>query len=261
MIVRLNGQIIADEWAWVYEFFQIPYACPKQLRDALDELSDGEGLIVEINSPGGSVWAGFEMYGILRGCRRETEAHIVALAASAATTVMIACDRVLASPVAQIMIHQPSADPGGAVNNEGARELMQFLDSIKASILNGYELKCGGKTSRRKLEQLVDASTWMPAQDAIVLGLVDGLLDAEQDAEESLAVSAGKVTGVQNAAAGVADEDLVARYEEAVRNGAKPVDGHPVTRLPEETPGEEPAAPMDWRAGARIQLERERCFG
>lgn len=295
MILQMKGDIVGDDWAWLYEYFQEPYCCPKMIRDALKVLPEGESLILEINSPGGFVSAGFEMYGILRGCKRPTEAHIIALAASAATTLMIGCDRVLASPVAQIMIHQPSTY-ADVVNNREAKALLQFLDSIKASILDGYQIKCRDKASRQKLEQLVDASTWMPAKDAIALGLVDELLDVSEEESEVLKVSAGKLIGVVNAVGGSGPYSLLARYEEAVRNGAEPAPGHPVaapvTSVNDTRPaggfmltptglilcenGEqvlfasapaaadaeadsvEASAPA-WQQQARIDLERERC--
>lgn len=262
MILQMNGEIIGDEWAWLYDFFQEPYSCPKMIRDALKDLPDGESLVLEINSPGGSAFAGFEMYGILRGCKRPTEAHVTALAASAATMPMVGCDLALASPMAQIMIHQPSTY-AGSVNNRDAEEVLQFLDSIKASILNGYQIKCGDKASRRKLEQLVDSSAWMPAQDAIALGLIDGLLDVTEEEAAALNETAGKVIGVQNAAGGIGPEQLLARYEEAVRNGAAPAEGHPVAGCaPTADPA--PEAPADddsWQLQARIDLERARCVG
>ena len=151
MKVELFGEIVSDDWVWLYELFGIPCCCPKQVRDAIRKLPEGEELILEINSPGGDVWAGFEIYGLLQACRSDTEAHIISLAASAATTVMCGCDIVLASPVAQIMIHQPAAYVDEYVNNEGARHLKNYLDSIKASILNGYVLRAperrAGKSS------------------------------------------------------------------------------------------------------------------
>ena len=266
MILQMNGPIVADEWAWVYEYFQLPFACPKMLRDALAQLPADDKLVLEINSPGGAVWAGFEMYGVLRGCNKPTEAHVIALAASAATTLMIGCDTVLASPVAQIMAHQPAADPGGAINNTETREFLQFLDSVKASILNGYQIKCGDKVSRKKLEQLMDATTWMPVQDAIAIGLVDGLLDSSAEDEAMLQMTAGRMVGVQNAAGGESPLTLLARYEQAVRNGAKPVDGHPVAGAAAETPGDAAGEPEDqpgdadkWQLQARIDLERARA--
>jgi len=238
MKIKLYGQVVSDEWAWVYELFGVPCCYPKIVRDAIAQLPADEDLIIEVNSPGGSAWAGFEIFGLLQSLGERTEAHIVALAASAATTITSACSRVLASPVAQIMIHQPMID-GGVVNNNGARELQNFLDSVKASIINSYVVKCGGKTSRKKLEQLVDRSTWMPAQDAIELGLVDGLLDTTEETEEL--ITAGGGIGVTNSAGGPSPESLLERYEAAVKAGTMDeVPGHPVHR--ENAQGAEAAA-------------------
>ena len=238
MKIKLYGDVISDEWAWVYELFGVPCCYPKLVRDAIEQLPAGEDLIIEVNSPGGSAWAGFEIFGLLQSLGERTEAHIVALAASAATTITSGCSRVLASPVAQIMIHQPVID-GGVVNNNGARELLNFLDSVKASIINSYVVKCGGKTSRKKLEQLVDRSTWMPAQDAIELGLVDGLLDTSEEA--AAMITAGGGIGITNSAGGGSLESLLERYEAAVKAGTmEEVPGHPVRR--ESAQGAEAAA-------------------
>ena len=182
MKIELYGDVVSDEYDWLYSLFEIPHCCPKNVRDAMKELPEDEDLILEVNSPGGDVWAGFEIYGMLQKLQGRTEAHIIALAASAATTITSACTKVLASPVAQFMIHQPAA-LAGYVNNEGARQLQNFLDSVKASIINGYVVKSGGKAGRRTFEKLVDNETFMPIQDAIELGLVDGYLDTDEEAD------------------------------------------------------------------------------
>ena len=180
MTIKLFGDVTSDEWVWLYGLFGLPCCSPKTVRDAIAQLPADEDLIIEVNSPGGDVWAGFEIFGLLQSLGERTEAHIIAMAASAATTITSACARVFASPVAQIMIHQPAVSAWGSYNNEDTQRMLNFLDSVKASIINGYLVKCGGKTSRRTLEKLVDQNTWMPAQDAIKLGLVDGLLDTAE---------------------------------------------------------------------------------
>ena len=263
MTIELFGEIIADEWTWIYELFGIPFCCPRQVREAIRDLAPDEDLILEINSPGGDVWAGFEIYGMLQACRARTEAHVISLAASAATTVMCGCDTVLASPVAQIMIHQPSAYVEDYLNNTDARELKNFLDSVKASILNGYVVKSAGKATRRKFEQLVDDSTWMPVQDAMELGLVDGYLDLDDEQALSLPLTSG--IRVSNAAGlSAAPKDLLERYESAVRAGSMDeVPGHPVKR-PEPIPERELAETAEnlidsWRYQAAIDLERARA--
>jgi len=271
MTIELFGEIVSDDWAWLYELFGIPHCYPKQVRDAIRSNSAGEDLILEINSPGGDVWAGFEIYGLLQACRFPTEAHIISLAASAATTVMCGCDRVLASPVAQIMIHQPAAYVEDYLNNEGAEHLKQYLDSIKASILNGYVIKSAGKATRKKFEQLVDDSTWMPAQNAMDLGLVDGFLDVDEAAAEAIA-AASDIRVRNGAGISPAPKGLLARYEAAVRAGQmSAAPGHPVTiesseglkgnvveAVPTMPNSKDVDLIGDWHLMAAIDLERAR---
>lgn len=56
---QLNGHVVKDEDLWLYSFFDLPAFSPQMVRDALEELPEGEDLILEINSGGGSVYAGF----------------------------------------------------------------------------------------------------------------------------------------------------------------------------------------------------------
>ena len=263
MKITMNGELISDEWVWLYQWFEIPCCYPGQVREAIAALKPDEELVIEINCPGGNAWAGFEIFGLLQGCKAHTEAHIIAMAASAATTITSACDTVLASPVAQIMIHQPAVG-AGTVNNDGARELVNFLDSVKASIINGYVLKSAGKASRARLEQLVDDSTWMPVQDAMELGLVDGILDADEESAARIAEEGG-VLVTNMASLSTPPQALLERYEAAVRAGTKPeAPGHPVTpKAPEAatTPATTPenAELANWKRQAAIDMERARC--
>ena len=258
MKIKLYGELVSDDWAWIYDFFEIPCCYPGIVRDAIAALPPDDELVLEINCPGGDVWAGFEIFGMLQGCRA---------AASAATTVMSGCDTVLASPVAQVMIHQP-ATGAGYVNNDGARELVNFLDSIKASIINGYVVKAAGKTPRARFEALVDESTWMPVQDAIDLGLVDGMLDTDEETAQRIAAAGGLLI-TNMATLSTPPQALLERYEAAVRAGnAEEVPGHPVEpKTPDAatTPATAPenVAGTDvgnnWQLQAAIDLERARC--
>ncbi len=177
MRCRLSGSVVADEDLWLYDYFEIPAFSPQTVRDAIDKNPEGETLTLEINSNGGSVFAGFEMYSVLQIADCHTVAEIQSIAASAATTVMLGCKEVVASPVAQVMIHLPSCvTVGDAPTHEGS---IAVLNSITKSILNGYALKCGKKSNRNELERLMTTSTWMTAQEAMGLGLVDKVLGSE----------------------------------------------------------------------------------
>ena len=91
MRVTLNGEVISDDYQWLYDYFEIAAFSPGVIRQALRDNPEGEELVLEINSVGGSVFAGFEIYTLLRGAECHTVAEVQSLAASAASTVMAGC--------------------------------------------------------------------------------------------------------------------------------------------------------------------------
>ena len=69
MRYSLNGHIVADGDAPILRWWGIPASCPADIRGALAQNPEGEEFVLEINSGGGSVFAGFEMYSLLRTLR------------------------------------------------------------------------------------------------------------------------------------------------------------------------------------------------
>ena len=165
---------MADDDAWLYRWFDYTVCSPADIRRGVAENPPGETLTVEINSPGGSMFAGFEMYSVLLGAECDTEAEIQSLAASAACTAMLGCKRVKATPVAQVMVHNPAVTADG--NQYDHQKTAEDLAKFSQSILNAFELKCQGKKTRAELEAMMDAETWMPVQEAVDAGLVDEII-------------------------------------------------------------------------------------
>lgn len=174
MRTQLNGFIVADDDAELYRWFDYTVVSPADVRQAVKDNPEGETLTIEINSPGGSMFAGYEIYSVLKACSCPTVAEVQSMAASAASTAMLGADRVEASPVAQVMIHLPMMGTQGD-RDEHARSVAA-LDSFKESILNAYELKCNGKKTRQELSAMMEAETWLSVQDSVSAGLVDGVL-------------------------------------------------------------------------------------
>lgn len=269
--ITLNGYVVPSDDQWVYDFFGVSAFSPATVRHALESNPAGETLELEINSGGGSVFAGFEIYSLLYNAKCATVAIVQSLAGSAASTIMSACKRVLMSPVAQVMIHLPSSYAEG--NQNDMKHEAKVLESITQSILNGYLVHCQGKSDRAKLEKLMQAESWITAQEAVDLGLADGILgDDESGGQVSVAIVNAVSTGIRALASNnlgpLPTQDLLARYEQMVRDGAAPVDGHPVANMPpaedpaeDPTPGDQPEDPApsnDWRGKARLDIERNR---
>lgn len=252
MRTQLNGCVVSDEDFWFYDYFKIPAFSPKSVRDVLEKTPEGEETIFEINSNGGSVFAGFEIYSVLRNAKQRTVAEIQSIAASAASTVMLGCDEVHASPVAQVMIHLPMVTTDG--NRYDHLESVGVLDSLTESILNAYTIKCGARSSRDELKRLMKTSTWMTAPEAQGLGLVDKIVGAESIDPSAIINCAGGVShGIRSLAANPmpSPASLRQRYEALVAEGKAPARGG----KPPEPEHDESALQA---AKARLELEKIR---
>lgn len=147
-----------------------------------DELNAGEGdVTVWINSPGGNVFAAAEIYTMLKDYKGSITVKIDAIAASAASVVAMAGDVVQMSPVAMLMIHDPSTVAMG--NTKDMEKAIEVLNEVKESIINAYASKSG--LSHARIANFMSNETWMNAKKAVELGFADEVLfEAKQKASE-----------------------------------------------------------------------------
>ena len=180
MTYNLKGVICADEDAQIYRYFGMAAVCPGDIRQALADNPAGETFVLEVNSGGGSVYAGFEMYSLLRGATVPTRAEVQSLAGSAASVVLMGADVAAASPVGQVMIHLPRTSTEGS--QTAHRESVQMLEAVTASIIAAYEHKCRKKTSAAALRRMMERETFLTAQEALDAGLLDEIIGVDEGA-------------------------------------------------------------------------------
>ena len=168
-VLELDGTIADESW------FDDDIT-PKQFKD---ELFSGSGPItLWINSPGGDCIAASQIYSMLKDYQGEVTVKIDGIAASAASVVAMAGDKVLMAPTALLMIHNPSMMAFGDHNDMA--KAIDILNEVKESIINAYEPKTG--QSRAVLSHLMENETWMNAKKAIELHFADGILeDSKKD--------------------------------------------------------------------------------
>ena len=170
--LRLEGPI-DEESFWGDEI------TPQMFRD---ELNAGEGdVTVWINSPGGNVFAASEIYTMLRDYKGKITVKIDAIAASAASVVAMAGDIVQMSPVAMLMIHDPSTVAMG--NTKDMEKAIEVLNEVKESIINAYADKSG--LTHARIANLMSNETWMNAKKAVELGFADEILFAKKAEPDS----------------------------------------------------------------------------
>ena len=204
-ILFLNGTIAEDSW------FDDDVT-PQLFKD---ELCAGEGdITVWINSPGGDCVAAAQIYNMLTTYKGNVTVKIDGIAASAASVIAMAGDKVLMSPVSMMMIHNPATIAFG--DHTEMQKSIDMLNGVKESIINAYVIKTG--LSRAKLSHLMDEETWMDANKAMELGFADDVLkrdtkNVEDNVEESIP-SVSSILFSQKAVSNSLVNKLAAKYGE-----------------------------------------------
>ena len=173
--IKIKGVIIPNDYKWIYDWFEIDSTCPNDVSNVLDTLN-GEEIEIEINSGGGDVYSGSEIYTTLKGYEGKKTTKIVGVAASAASIIAMAGDKVLISPTAQMMIHNVKGGAEGDYRDLG--HASDVLKNYNKSISNAYRLKTG--LSEKELLDLMNKESWFNAQQALEYKFVDQIMFDDQ---------------------------------------------------------------------------------
>ena len=170
--IPVKGDIIDNDTAEFYDFWGMSnYCSPNQVESALQN-ANHQPVTVEIASNGGDVFAGSEIYSLLKGYDNDVTVNIVGLAASAASVIAMAGDAVKIAPTAQIMIHKAWTNSQG--NADDLEHQANVLGTIDQSIASAYEKKTG--MSQDELLQMMSNETWLTAKDAVDKGFADEIM-------------------------------------------------------------------------------------
>ena len=170
--IEVKGTIVGNADKWIYEWFGMDATCPKDVNAAISE-ANGEPLLVEINSGGGDVFAGSEIYTALKAYAGTVEINIVGLAASAASVIAQAGHSRI-SPTALLMVHNVSGSAAGDFHD--MQQEAEILQTANKAVAAAYLEKTG--KSMEELLGIMDAETWMDAQKAVEYGFVDEVMFA-----------------------------------------------------------------------------------
>lgn len=149
----------------------------ESVRKALDEMKGVKALDIFINSEGGDVFEAKAILAQLQRFSAEKTVYIDGLAASAATLIAMAGGTVVSSPIATWMVHNPWTIAVGEASD--MRKTADVLDLEAQAIAETYAAKTGGTVE--EMRALMDAETWMSAQDALDKGFTDSIADPDED--------------------------------------------------------------------------------
>ena len=136
---------------------------PKDVQDFLDQLGEVSKINVHINSGGGSVFGGIAIYNILKRHNAEITVYVEGLAASIASVIAMAGDRIIIPANAQMMIHKPSSIAWG--NADDMRKEAEILDGCQKVILNTYMQHAKEGVTPEQINAMIDAETWKDGEE------------------------------------------------------------------------------------------------
>ncbi|WP_413102224.1 head maturation protease, ClpP-related [Streptomyces sp. Inha503] len=137
-------------------------------------------ITLRVNSPGGEIFDGIAIHNLLRSHRAQVTTYVDSLAASIASVIALAGDRVIMQPHSQMMIHDGS---GLAIGNAAdMREMADLLDRQSNNIAEVYAERAGGTVEDWRQRML--AETWYSAKEAVAAGLADEVAETRQRPDE-----------------------------------------------------------------------------
>ena len=181
MEIDVRGDIIGNDDKWIYDWLEWDSTCPDDVKSALQTMPAGEKLIVNINSGGGSVMAGQEIYSLLHG-RQDVEIHIQSLAGSAASVIAMA-NTCKMSPVATIMIHNVSMS-GASGDYHDMQKNAEILKTMNSALAEAYVAKTG--KTKDEILKMMDKETWITASQALEMGFIDEVEELQTQITNSI---------------------------------------------------------------------------
>ncbi len=170
MKISIRGPIVSSNMHRFYEWYGMEATSPKSVTEALAR-GNGELAEVEINSGGGEIFAASEIYTALKNHAGGVRIRIVGLAASAASIIAMAGDSEM-TPTGMMMVHNVQSSAEG--DYRAMEHTAGLLRDANTAIATAYMAKTG--KSEADILAMMNAETWVTAEKAVELGLVDRVM-------------------------------------------------------------------------------------
>ena len=171
--INIRGRIIPNDYKWFYDYFEMDSTCTRDVSSVLDKMAPGDDVDVYINSPGGVIDVGSEIYTLLRQKAETNPVNIYITGEACSAASIIACASHCAmAPTALMMVHCVSS--GVAGNHSDMEHMAEVLRTADRALCTAYTAKTG-MTEEEALE-MMDHETWLTAEQAKERGLVDEII-------------------------------------------------------------------------------------
>ena len=178
--IDIRGDIIPSDYKWYYDWLGMESTCTRDVTRVLDRMVAGDEVDVYINSPGGVIDVGSEIYTLLRQKPETNPVNIYITGQACSAASIIACASHCAmSPTALMMVHCVSSGISG--NHNDMEHMAEVLRTADRALCTAYTAKAG-MTEEEALE-MMENETWLTAEQAKEHGLVDEIIFESKEGE------------------------------------------------------------------------------
>ncbi|MFR5265342.1 head maturation protease, ClpP-related [Clostridium sp.] len=157
--MNINGEIVSDE----LNKFSTTDVCPQDVIDALEQVGNKD-LVININSCGGSVFAGIGIYNTIKQkCKGNISVNITGIGASIASVIAMCGNTINMGVGSQLMIHKPLCGCTG--NAKDFAQAIAMLDKVEESIVDVYMANAKNGITRTYIQNLMDKETHLTVDD------------------------------------------------------------------------------------------------
>lgn len=188
--ITLYGDVLSKRMYdyWKGEWVPGNYITPEGFMEDLELVKNKKNITVKINSCGGDLYTGIAIHNALKGLDATVNVIIEGIAASAASIIAVAGDKVSVYPGSIMMIHGVSVYNYDSMNLQDLRKLEKMMEANEEAIAEIYHNKTGIPVD--ELRNLMAEEDWMTGKKAVEKGFADEVLEGEEDV--SLTMSADK---------------------------------------------------------------------
>lgn len=190
--IYVRGVLIPNDYKFYYDYWGEDSTCPADVQKIMDTFQSGDEIEVYINSPGGVIDVGSEIYTLLRSKRENVKIYITGEACSAASIVAMAAYCEMA-PTALMMVHCVSTYASG--NHNAMEHTAEMLRIADEALSTAYSAKTG--MSMDEALEMMNHETWLTAEQAKERGLIDAVMFEEK--EENVPFVAGPLFALPSA--------------------------------------------------------------
>ena len=208
MKISIRGPIVSSNQHRFYQWYGMEAASPKSVADALAS-GNGERAEVEINSGGGEIFAASEIYTALRNYAGGVHIRIVGLGGWDASSIVMVGESET-TPKSMMMI--PNMQTSAHGDSRQMEHTASVLRDANRAIISAYMVKTG--RPEQEIAAMMDAETWVTAERAVELGLIDRVMQP----------GSGKKPLAADFYSGMLSEDALRRAENLIKNQAEAPD-------------------------------------